>query len=149
MGPSSGERRASGELRLNRARTGTTLRRLAYLPENDKAVLVYTTFPSPEAAEEVGAALVEAGLAACVNILPAMTSIYIWQGARQRDAEAVMIVKTRRALADRVMADIRARHSYETPALVVIPVEGGSSDYLAWIATQTGGPNGQEPSTDE
>ena len=109
------------------------------MPENDKAVLVYTTFPTPEAAEEVGAALVEAGLAACVNILPGMTSIYVWQGARQRDAEAVMIVKTRRALADRVMEDIRARHSYETPALVVIPVEGGSADYLAWIAAQTSG----------
>ena len=109
------------------------------MQENDKAVLVYTTFPSPEAAEAVGAALVDAGLAACVNILPGMTSIYLWDGARQRDAEAVMIVKTRRALAERVMADIRARHTYETPALIVLPVEGGSADYLAWIVAQTAG----------
>lgn len=107
--------------------------------ENDKAVLVYTTFPTAEAAEEVGAALVDAGLAACVNILPAMTSIYIWDGARQRDAEAVMIVKTRRTLAERVMAETRERHPYDTPALLVIPVEGGSADYLAWIEAQTSG----------
>lgn len=107
------------------------------MQENDKAVLVYTTFPTPDAAEEVGAALVDAGLAACVNILPAMTSLYIWEGARQRDAEAVMIVKTRRALADRVIAETKARHPYETPALLVIPVDGGSADYLAWVAAQT------------
>ena len=109
------------------------------MQENDNAVLVYTTFPNAEAAEEVGAALVDAGLAACVNILPGMTSIYIWDGARQRDAEAVMIVKTRRALAGRAMEEIRQRHPYETPALVILPVEGGSADYLAWIAAQTSG----------
>ncbi|HRN84834.1 MAG TPA: divalent-cation tolerance protein CutA [Hyphomicrobium sp.] len=124
------------------------------MQENDKAVLVYTTFPTPEAAEEVGAALVDGGVAACVNILPAMTSIYIWQGARQRDAEAVMIVKTRRTLAERVMADIRARHPYETPALLVLPVEAGSAEYLAWIVAQTtaspaGKPAGGDPSPDE
>lgn len=107
------------------------------MPQNDKAVLIYTTFPSLEAAEEVGAALVETGVAACVNILPGMVSIYVWKGARQRDAEVVMIVKTRESLAEQAMSEIRQRHSYDTPALVVLPVEGGSADYLAWIAEQT------------
>lgn len=107
------------------------------MQENDKAVLVYTTFPALDAAEEVGAALVDAGLAACVNILPGMVSIYSWQGARQRDDEVVMIVKTRQARVDEVVAETRRRHPYETPALLVLPVEGGSGDYLAWIAERT------------
>ena len=110
------------------------------MQENDKAVLVYTTFPSAEEGEAVGGILVDAGLAACVNILPVMTSIYIWKGERNRDSEAVMIVKTRSALANRVMAEIKARHPYKTPALLVLPVEGGSADYLAWIAAQTAHP---------
>lgn len=109
------------------------------MQENDKVILVYTTFPTPEAAEEVGGALVDAGLAACVNIIPAMTSIYNWQGVRQRDAEAVMIVKTRHALSEPAMAEIGRRHPYETPALLTIPVDGGGPDYLAWIAAQASG----------
>lgn len=110
------------------------------MQENDKAVLIYSTFPTPEAAEAEGTALVEAGLAACVNILPGMVSIYTWKGARQRDAETVMIIKTRGALAERVIAEVRRRHSYENPALVVLPVAGGSAPYLDWIAAETGGP---------
>ena len=106
--------------------------------ENDKAVLVYTTFPSLDAAEDVGGALVDAGLAACVNILPGMIAIYSWQGAREREAEVVMLVKTQRDRADAVMAEIRERHPYDTPALIVLPTAGGDGDYLAWIAEQTG-----------
>ena len=68
------------------------------MQENDKPVLIYSTFPSPEAAEAVGRELVEGRLAACVNILPGMTSIYRWEGAIARDSEAVMIIKTRRDL---------------------------------------------------
>lgn len=109
------------------------------MQENDKAVLVYSTFPTLEAAEAEGAALVEAGLAACVNILPGMISIYVWDGKRHRDAETVMIIKTRRGLADRVIAETRRRHPYENPALVVLPVDGGSEPFLDWIRLQTAG----------
>ena len=107
------------------------------MQENDKAVLVYSTFPSLEAAETEGAALVDAGLAACVNILPQMISIYVWKGERHRDAEVVMIVKTRRELAGRVIEDIRRRHPYENPALLTVPVDGGSPPYIDWIRAQT------------
>lgn len=108
------------------------------MQENDKAVLIYSTFPSPEAAETVGAALVDAALAACVNIIPGMISIYNWNGARHRDAETVMIIKTRSELAGPVLAETRRLHPYENPALLVVPVSGGSDQYLAWIAEQTG-----------
>ena len=107
------------------------------MQENDKAVLIYSTFPTPEAAENAGSKLVDQGLAACINILPGMTSIYTWQGQRQRDSEAVMVIKTRKALADAAIAEARRHHPYDNPAFVVLPVEGGSPDFLRWIAEQT------------
>jgi periplasmic divalent cation tolerance protein len=100
-------------------------------------VLVYSTFPNPEAAVAVGEGLIQASLAACVNILPVMQSVYVWEGKLQRDQEAVMIVKTRRELANSVMAEINMRHSYTTPAILVLPVIAGHEDYLAWIKAST------------
>jgi periplasmic divalent cation tolerance protein len=110
------------------------------LNENDKPVLIYSTFPSAADAERIGAMLVDRGLAACVNILPGMTSIYIWDGKRQRDAEAAMLIKTRTSLADTAIAEARKLHPYANPALVVLPIDGGSTEFLRWIAEQTAQP---------
>ena len=107
------------------------------MQENDKPVLIYSTFPSPEAAEAVGRELVERRLAACVNILPGMTSIYRWEGAIARDSEAVMIIKTRGSLAETVIGAVKARHSYTNPALIVLPILDGSADYLRWLGEET------------
>jgi periplasmic divalent cation tolerance protein len=105
--------------------------------ENDKPVLIYSTFPSAEAAAEVGKELVEERLAACVNILPGMRSIYRWEGRIAQDTEAVMIIKTRASLAGAVMATTKRRHSYTNPALLVIPLEGGAADYVGWLMQET------------
>jgi periplasmic divalent cation tolerance protein len=105
--------------------------------ENDKPVLVYSTFPSLDAAEAAGRGLVERRLAACVNILPGMTSIYRWEGAITRDAEVVMIIKTRARLADPVIAAVKALHTYTNPALIVVPIAGGSAEYLRWLGEET------------
>lgn len=122
------------------------------MQQNDKAVLVYSTFPSQDIAEKEGATLVDAGLAACVNIIPGMVSIYVWNGERHRDAETVMLIKTRPELVERVVEDVRARHPYENPALFVIKMEGGSGAFLDWIRAQTDSPNLQSdmrrPTTD-
>ena len=107
------------------------------MQENDKPVLIYSTFPTPEAAAAVGNALVEARLAACVNIIPGMTSIYRWEGKIAKEAEAVMVIKTRRSLAEAAIAAARQRHPYSNPALIVIPLDGGSADYLAWLMQET------------
>lgn len=104
---------------------------------NDKPVLIYTTFPTVAAAETVGAALVADGLAACVNIIPGMVSIYIWQGAVNRDQECVMLVKTRHVLAERVTKAVVAQHPYDNPAVLVLAVDGGAAPFLAWIEDQT------------
>jgi periplasmic divalent cation tolerance protein len=126
-----------GRARLNEDSLRPGTGRLAYLQENDKTVLVYSTFPSLADAEKEGAELVGQGLAACVNILPGMISIYSWKGEPHRDEEVVMIIKTRRALADRVIAAARGRHPYENPAFLILPVEGGSAPFLDWIRQQT------------
>lgn len=111
------------------------------MQENDKPVLIYSTFPSPEAAEAVGRELVEQRLAACVNILPGMTSIYRWEGAIARDSEAVLIIKTRQSLVAGAIVEVKARHSYTNPALVVLPIIGGSADYLRWLDEETAPPD--------
>ena len=107
------------------------------MSENDKLVLIYATFPSAAEAERIGGALVDQGLAACVNIFPGMTAIYVWEGKRQRETEVAAIIKTRAQLADRAVAEARKLHPYTNPALVVLPVVGGSQDFLRWIAEQT------------
>lgn len=107
------------------------------MQENDKSVLVYSTFPSLEAAEAVGRELVERRLAACVNILPGMTSIYRWEGAIAHDREVVMIIKTREVLASTVIEKVKSRHSYTNPALIVLPIIDGSPDYLSWLLAET------------
>ncbi len=110
--------------------------------ENDKAVLVYSTFPAVETAESVGGHLVDAGLAACVNILPGMVSIYRWEGKRQRETEVVMIIKTRASLAERVVEETRKRHPYENPSLMVLPVEGARRRSWPGSLSETAEPRG-------
>lgn len=98
---------------------------------------MYATFPSLETAESVAAFLIDSRLAACVNILPRMISIYRWGGTRHRDDELVMIIKTRQTLTDRLIAETRKRHPYELPAILVMPLEGGFAPYLSWILAET------------
>ena len=103
----------------------------------ERAVFVYTTYPSIVEAERAGRALVERRLAACVNILPGMISHYWWQGAIERAEEVVMIIKTRAGLAEPVRAAVNEMHSYTTPAVLVIPIETVDPDYHAWIVGET------------
>ena len=103
----------------------------------ERAVFVYTTYPSIVEAEEAGRALVERRLAACVNILPGMISHYRWQGAMERAEETVMLIKTRASLAEEVGARVKAHHSYETPAILVLPFESVDQTYLACVLAET------------
>jgi periplasmic divalent cation tolerance protein len=104
----------------------------------DRAVFVYTTWPSTVEAERAGRVLVERRLAACVNILPGMVSLYWWEGKIERGEEAVMIVKTRASQADAVGQAVKELHSYTTPAIAVMPLESVEEGYLRWILAETG-----------
>jgi periplasmic divalent cation tolerance protein len=103
----------------------------------ERAVFVYTTYPSIVEAERAGRALVERRLCACVNILPGMVSLYWWQGAIGRGDEVVMIIKTRANLAEAVRTAVKDMHSYSTPAIMVIALESVDPDYHAWIEAET------------
>jgi periplasmic divalent cation tolerance protein len=103
----------------------------------ERAVFVYTTYPALVEAERAGRTLVERRLAACVNILPGMISHYRWEGAIERAEEVVMIVKTRDDRVEAICAAVRATHPYTTPAIAVLPVEGGDPAYLAWILAES------------
>ncbi len=105
----------------------------------ERAVLLYTTWPSVVEAEAAGRKIVERRLAACVNILPGMISHYWWRGAVERAEETVMIVKTRASLAEAVGAAVKEMHTYETPAIMVLPVESLDPGYHAWIVAVSGG----------
>jgi periplasmic divalent cation tolerance protein len=105
----------------------------------DRLVLVYTTYPSLVEAEQAGRYLVEKGLAACVNILPGMRSIYRWQGEIENADEVVMIVKTRDAQKEAVASEVKRNHSYDTPAILFLPTEGGDAAYVGWILSESSG----------
>jgi periplasmic divalent cation tolerance protein len=103
----------------------------------ERAVFVYTTYPTLVEAERAGRALVERRLAACVNILPGMVSHYWWQGSIERGEETVMLIKTRASLAEAVRAAVKEMHSYATPAILVLPIESIDQTYLAWLMAET------------
>jgi periplasmic divalent cation tolerance protein len=103
----------------------------------ERAVLVYTTWPSIVEAERAGRLIVEKRLAACVNILPGMISHHWWQGKIERADEVVMIVKTRASLAEAAGAMVKELHSYTTPSIMVLPVESADPAYQQWIVDET------------
>jgi periplasmic divalent cation tolerance protein len=98
---------------------------------------IYITAANSEQARKIGEALVEERLAACANILAPMQSIYRWEGKIQHDTEAVLIAKTQAALVDKVIARVRALHSYTVPCVVSLAIEAGNPDFLDWIARET------------
>lgn len=97
---------------------------------------IYMTTKDKEEARQIGRHLVQTGLAACVNILDHMNSMYIWQGEFQDDREAVMVAKTTKDKVSELIAAVRSRHSYECPCIVALPISDGHPDFLKWIADQ-------------
>lgn len=96
-------------------------------------IVILSTCGSAEEAEKIGATLVGAQVAACVNVVPGMRSIYGWKGAVERATEWLLLIKTRRELFERVHDELRKLHSYQVPELIALPVVEGSESYLAWI----------------
>lgn len=100
---------------------------------NAQAIVVLITAASLEEAERIAEALVHQKLAACVQVLPEMQSIYFWKNEMQRDREVLMIAKTVQANFAALEQQVRARHSYETPEILALPVVAGSDRYLEWL----------------
>jgi periplasmic divalent cation tolerance protein len=101
------------------------------------ALLVLTNLPDRTAAEMLANALIEARLAACVNILPPCRSVYRWQGAVEAADEVPLLIKTSEARYAALETAIRALHPYELPELIAVPITHGLPAYLGWVAAET------------
>ncbi len=112
-------------------------RRPVKLARGNGALVVFITAPSNEEAARLGRKLVEEGLAACANLVPAVRSIYKWEGRVCDDQEVLLIVKTRRSRFKQVAETVKALHSYTVPEIVAFPLEQGSADYLKWLWAMT------------
>lgn len=101
------------------------------------ALVVLVTAPSADEAARIGRVLVDERLAACVNVLGGVRSIYRWQGAVHDEAETLMLVKTTRSRFEAVRERILALHSYDTPEVLALSVDAGSDRYLAWLTAES------------
>jgi periplasmic divalent cation tolerance protein len=102
------------------------------------ARIVLITAGSQEEARKIANALVERRLAACVNIVPQVESIYRWQGKVETAEESLLLIKTQAELFDRVSNAVKELHSYDLPECLMLEVAAGSPEYLDWIAKNTG-----------
>ena len=100
-------------------------------------MLVFITVPSREVGHEIATLLVEENLAACVNIVPGITSIYRWQDTIERDDELLLVAKTKSTHFERLATAVKRVHPYEVPEVIGLPLVAGSNEYLAWIDTET------------
>jgi periplasmic divalent cation tolerance protein len=102
-------------------------------------LVVLMTAASAEEATRIAEMLVSKQLAACVQILPEMKSIYVWKGVLQREPEVLLLAKTTRACFNRLEREVRELHSYETPEIIALSVAEGSADYLKWLISSCEG----------
>jgi len=107
---------------------------------DSQPLVIYCTCPDQATAERIAETLVDERLAACVNLVPGLTSIYRWQGQIQRDAEWLLIIKTRRTVYSLLEARLRELHPYEVPEIIALPIQAGLAAYLDWIVDSTGAP---------
>ncbi len=99
--------------------------------------LVYMTTETEADAERIGRALVGERLAACINIVAGMRSMYWWDGAVQQSGETILIAKTRTSLVDRLTERVRELHAYDCPCIVSLAIDGGNPAFLDWIDVET------------
>ena len=99
----------------------------------EDAIVVFMTAANGEEATRLADLLIGAHLAACVQILPEMESVYRWEGKIERQSEILLLAKTTTAKLADLEREVRALHSYETPEIIAVPIVAGSSPYLAWL----------------
>ncbi|MBN2097217.1 MAG: divalent-cation tolerance protein CutA [Candidatus Omnitrophica bacterium] len=102
-----------------------------------KLNLVYITAKDKDEARKIGRELVKERLAACVNIIDGMNSLYWWEGKIQDDNEAILIAKTKESLVSALITKVKSLHSYSCPCIVSLPILDGNKDYLEWLEKET------------
>ncbi len=102
-----------------------------------QTLVVLVTCPTRQVGEKLGRALVEERLAACVNVVPGLTSIYRWQGKVCNDPEILLVIKTRRTCLRALICRVERLHPYSVPEIIALPLAGGSAPYLSWVREST------------
>jgi len=97
----------------------------------------FTTCKDRRQAARIARALVKEKLAACVNIVPGIASIYVWEGKLEEGREVLLLIKSRAALSKRLTARVKQLHSYAVPEVVTVPIASGNPDYLRWVREST------------
>ncbi len=105
-------------------------------------VVVLCTFPDLPQARQIGTVLVEKQLAACVNLVPGVESIFRWEGEISREEEVLAVIKTQAARFGELERELQALHPYDLPEVLGLPVGAGSDAYLEWVRSETGSPDG-------
>jgi len=108
--------------------------------------VVYVTVPSVEVGKKIAREVVQGKLAACVNIVPQITSIYEWEGKLEEESEAMLIIKTKTEHLDGLKESVLRSHPYDVPEFISLPIEHGSEPYLKWIEKQVGPISAKEKS---
>ncbi|XP_028802124.1 protein CutA, chloroplastic-like [Neltuma alba] len=101
------------------------------------SIVVYVTVPNKEAGRKLAESIVKERLAACVNRVPGIESVYEWNGEVQTDSEELLIIKTRQSLLEALTEHVKANHEYEVPEVISLPITGGNLKYLEWIKGST------------
>ncbi|NPA52983.1 MAG: divalent-cation tolerance protein CutA [Aquificae bacterium] len=96
-------------------------------------IVVYVTTPNYDTAKNIAESLINSKLAACVNIVESIFSVYFWQGNIERDNESLMIIKTKANLFEKLEEKVKSLHPYSVPEIIAMPIVKGSTDYLKWI----------------
>ncbi len=96
-------------------------------------IVVFITAPSKKEAEKIAGGLVDKKLAACVNIVPGLKSIYTWKGKKEKSSEVLLIIKTKRILFKKLTQQVKLLHSYSVAEIISLPIIDGNKDYLNWI----------------
>jgi periplasmic divalent cation tolerance protein len=105
----------------------------------DEALLVLCTFPDPDTAARIARQLVDQKCAACANLLPAVESIYWWEGKVENAQETLVLFKTSRASYPALEATLRELHPYDVPEIIALPIEQGLPKYLSWVSENCAG----------
>ncbi|XP_002968158.2 protein CutA 1, chloroplastic [Selaginella moellendorffii] len=101
------------------------------------SIVVYVTVPNKEEGFKLASSIITKKLAACVNQIPGIESTYWWEGKVETDSEVLLIIKTKKSLLDELTAHVIQSHSYKTPEVIALPIQGGNPAYLKWIEEST------------
>jgi periplasmic divalent cation tolerance protein len=104
---------------------------------NAHTLLTFCTCPNAEIADRIAETLVREGLAACVNLVPGLKSVFLWKGHIERESEILLLIKSTEARFPALSARVRELHPYELPEIIAVPVTAGLPEYLRWVSTCT------------